>query len=76
MSNIGKEKGSSITRVLEIIEIKEIKETLSNSQRPLSPADLALPLGIPKPSIHRLLCKLETENFCQLNMRGQVQFKP
>jgi len=73
MSNIGKEKGSSITRVLEIIEIKE---TLSNSQRPLSPADLALPLDIPKPSIHRLLCKLETENFCQLNMRGQVQFKP
>jgi len=70
MSNVGKEKGSSITRVIEI------KETLSNSQRPLSPADLALPLGIPKPSIHRLLCKLETENFIQLNIRGHVQFKP
>jgi len=70
MSNVGKEKGSSITRVIEI------KETLSNSQRPLSPADLALPLGIPKPSIHRLLCKLETENLIQLNIRGHVQFKP
>ena len=70
MSNSGKEKGSSITRTLEIIE------TLSNSQRPMSPADLSLQLDIPKPSIHRLLCKLETENFIQLNIRGQVQFKP
>jgi hypothetical protein len=70
MSNVGKEKGASITRALEI------KETLSNSQRPLSPADLSLPLDIPKPSNHLLLCRSETENVIQLNIRGQVQFKP
>jgi len=70
MSNVSKEKGSSITRALEIIK------TLSNSQRPMSPADLALPLDLSKPSNHRLLCKLETENVIHLNMRGQVQFKP
>jgi len=66
MSNGGKEKGSSITRVLEIIEI------VSNAQRPMSPADLAYHLDIPKPSIHRLLTQLEAENFIQLNMRGLV----
>lgn len=66
MSNNAKEKGSSITRVLEIIE------SISNAQRPMSPADLAYHLDIPKPSIHRLLSQLEAENFVQLNMRGLV----
>ena len=61
-----KEKGSSITRVLEIIE------SISNAQRPMSPADLAYHLDIPKPSIHRLLSQLEAEDFVQLNMRGLV----
>lgn len=66
MSNNTKEKGSSITRVLEIIE------TVSKAERPMSPADLAYQLDIPKPSIHRLLNQLEGENFLQLNMRGLV----
>jgi len=66
MSKPSKEKGSSITRVLEIIEI------VSTADRPISPADLAYHLNIPKPSIHRLLAQLTEENFLQRNMRGLV----
>ncbi|MEH6471541.1 MAG: IclR family transcriptional regulator [Halopseudomonas sp.] len=59
-----REKTSSITRVLEIIE------SVSRAERPLSPADLALQLGIPKPSVHRILQQLEAEGYLQTNMRG------
>ena len=58
------EKGSSITRVLEIIE------AVARAQRPMSAADLAEQLGIPKPSIHRLLAQLEGDGYLQSNMRG------
>lgn len=58
------EKGSSITRVLEIIE------AVARAQRPMSPSDLAEQLGIPKPSIHRLLAQLEGDGYLQSNMRG------
>lgn len=64
MTTQHREKGSSIARVLEIIE------AVSSADRPLSPADLALQLGIPKPSVHRLLQQLETDGFLQTNMRG------
>lgn len=57
-------KGSSITRVLEIIE------AVSKAERPMSPAELAFVLDIPKPSIHRLLQQLETDGFVQTNLRG------
>ncbi|NVK41549.1 MAG: IclR family transcriptional regulator [Oceanospirillaceae bacterium] len=57
-------KGSSITRVLAIIE------SVSRADRPLSPADLALQLDIPKPSVHRILQQLESEGYLQTNMRG------
>lgn len=59
-----REKGSSITRVLEIIE------AISHAERPMSPAELAFILDIPKPSIHRLLQQLEADNYVQINMRG------
>lgn len=59
-----REKGSSITRVLEIIE------AVSRAERPMSPADLAYQLDIPKPSIHRLLSQLESDGYVQTNMRG------
>lgn len=59
-----REKTSSITRVLEIIE------SVSRAERPLSPADLALQLDIPKPSVHRILQQLEAEGYLQTNMRG------
>lgn len=59
-----REKGSSITRVLEIIE------AISAAERPMSPAELAYSLDIPKPSIHRLLQQLEADNYVQINMRG------
>ncbi|WP_339515271.1 IclR family transcriptional regulator [Pseudomonas sp. RL_15y_Pfl2_60] len=58
-----KEKGSSITRVLEIIE------AVSRAHRPISPADLAEQLSIPKPSLHRLLAQLEGDGYLQFNMR-------
>src|SRR5690554_6615380 len=59
-------KGSSINRVLEIIELVSI------SERPLSPADLAFSLDIPRPSIHRLLQQLEADGFVQTDWRGLI----
>jgi DNA-binding IclR family transcriptional regulator len=59
-----RDKGSSITRVLEIIE------TVSCTEKPLSPAELSEILDIPKPSIHRLLQQLQKGNYLQADMRG------
>ncbi|MBS7661976.1 IclR family transcriptional regulator [Pseudomonas lalucatii] len=64
MTTTTREKGSSIGRVLEIIE------AVSKAERPMSPADLAYQLDIPKPSIHRLLGQLEGDGYLQINMRG------
>ncbi|MBT7904769.1 IclR family transcriptional regulator [Porticoccaceae bacterium] len=61
-----REKGSAVSRVMQIIE------AVSKAERPLSPADLALQLAIPKPSIHRLLNQLESDGFVQTNMRGLI----
>ncbi len=66
MNTTTREKGSSIGRVLEIIE------AVSKAERPLSPADLAYQLDIPKPSIHRLLAVLESDGYLQINMRGLI----
>lgn len=66
MNTTTREKGSSIGRVLEIIE------AVAKAERPLSPADLAYQLDIPKPSIHRLLTLLEGDGYVQLNMRGLI----
>jgi DNA-binding IclR family transcriptional regulator len=66
METSGREKGSSISRVMDIIE------AVSKAERPLSPADLALLLDIPKPSIHRLLNQLENDGVVQTNMRGLI----
>lgn len=65
-SSVKRSKGSSINRVLEIIELVSI------SERPLSPADLAFSLDIPKPSIHRLLQQLEADGFVQTDWRGLI----
>lgn len=59
-------KGSSINRVLGIVEL------VSVSERPLSPADLAFTLDIPKPSIHRLLQQLDADGFVQTDWRGLI----
>jgi len=66
MTSQRREKGSSIARVLEIIE------AVSKTDRPLSPADLSLLLDIPKPSIHRLLQQLEADGYLQTSMRGLI----
>ncbi len=57
-------KGSTITRVLDIID------AVSRAERPMSPTELSFILDIPKPSIHRLLQQLEADNYLQTNMRG------
>lgn len=57
-------KGSSITRVLDIIE------AISLAKHPPSPLDLAIALDIPKPSIHRLLQTLESEGFVKHDIYG------
>lgn len=57
-------KGSSITRVLDIVE------AISTAKHPPTPLDLAVQLDIPKPSIHRLLQTLEQEGFIKYDMYG------
>jgi len=63
---ITREKGSSISRVMEIIE------AVAKAERPLSPADLSFQLDIPKPSVHRLLNQLETDGYLLTSMRGLI----
>ena len=60
------EKGSAISRAMAIIE------AIAKAERPLSPADLSYQLGIPKPSVHRLLSQLEDEGYVQTSMRGMI----
>ena len=50
----------------------QIIEAVCKAERPMSPADLACQLNIPKPSIHRLLNQLEGDGFVQTNMRGLI----
>lgn len=61
-----REKGSAVSRVMQIIE------AVAKAERPPSPADLACQLNIPKPSIHRLLNQLESDGFVQTSMRGLI----
>lgn len=63
---VPREKGSSISRVMEIIE------AVAKAERPLSPADLSYQLDIPKPSVHRLLNQLEADGYIQTSMRGLI----
>lgn len=66
MLNKRREKGSSTTRVLEIIE------AVSQAERPLSPVDLSILLDIPRPSVHRLLQQMEGQGYVQTDMRGLI----
>lgn len=61
-----KKKGSSIERVLQLVE------TVAQSPRPISAGDLAEILDIPKPSVHRLLQQLQQTGFLQLDLQGRV----
>jgi IclR family acetate operon transcriptional repressor len=65
MSNT-KKKGSSVERVLQIVEI------LARSQRPMSVSDLAETLDVPVPSMYRLLDQLQNLKFVQLDLPGKV----
>lgn len=61
-------KGSTVTRVLEILT------SVTDASQPLSPTELAEKLDIPKASVHRLCATLEAAGFVQsrLNARGLV----
>lgn len=63
-------KGSSITRVLEILE------AISEATHPPSPLDLSLALNIPKPSIHRLIQLLEKEGYVKVELHGGITIGP
>lgn len=65
MSNI-KRKGSSVERVLQIVEV------LALSPRPMSVTDLAETLDVPIPSMYRLLDQLQNLGFVQLDLPGKV----
>ena len=64
--DIEKKKGSSVERVLQLVE------TVAKSPRPISAGDLAAMLDIPKPSVHRLLQQLQQTGFLQLDLQGKV----
>lgn len=64
MNTARREKGSSITRVLEIIE------AIAQARQPISATELSLQLDIPKASAHRLVQTLEQEGFLQTGLRG------
>ena len=66
MATPSRETGSAVTRAMCIIE------AVSKADRPVSPADLACLLEIPKPSIHRLLNQLQSDRFLQTNLRGMI----
>ncbi|MFT4021516.1 MAG: IclR family transcriptional regulator [Acinetobacter sp.] len=59
-----KKKGSSITRILEILE------AVGEANHPPSPLDLSIALDIPKPSIHRLIQFLEKEGYVKIDLYG------
>lgn len=66
MSETSRDRGSSITRVLEIIE------AVAAASRPPVPQDLIRDLNIPKPSLHRLLQLLESEQFIRQDIQGGI----
>ena len=66
MTTTRREKGSSILRVLEIIE------AVAQAGKPMTATELARQLDIPKATGHRLIQTLEQEGFLQTNMGGYV----
>lgn len=62
-----KKKGSSVERVLQIVEV------LASSPRPMSVSDLAETLDVPIPSMYRLLDQLKILGFVQLDLFGKVR---
>jgi len=65
MSKQRREKGSSIQRVLEVLE------QVATAEQPPTPTELGLALDIPKPSAHRLCQLLEQQGFLQRRLSGR-----
>ncbi len=58
-------KGSTVTRVLDILN------TIADSDRPLTPTEIAETLNIPKASVHRLCASLEENSYLQTRLSGR-----
>lgn len=58
-------KGSTVTRVLDILD------AIAESERPLSPTEIADQLAIPKASAHRLCVALEEHGYLQTRLNGR-----
>ena len=64
-TSLSVQKGSSIQRVLDILEV------VAESERSLTPTELSVILGIPKASVHRLCGTLESRGFLQMGLSGR-----
>jgi len=58
-------KGSTVTRVLDILN------AVADSEKPLTPTEIAEQLGIPKASVHRLCSSLEDYGYLQTRLSGR-----
>lgn len=58
-------KGSTVTRVLDILK------AIADTDRPLSPTEIAEQLDIPKASVHRLCATLEESGYLKTRLNGR-----
>ncbi len=65
MTTMRRSKGSSIRRSLAILG------KVAEAGRPLTPTELNVDLGLPKPTIHRLCAMLENEGYLQRSIDGK-----
>lgn len=65
MTTMRRSKGSSMRRSLAILE------KVAEADRPLTPTELNIDLGLPKPTVHRLCTFLENEGYLQRNIDGK-----
>ncbi|PKF80102.1 IclR family transcriptional regulator [Vibrio sp. vnigr-6D03] len=61
-----REKGSTILRVLEILQ------EVASSEQPLSPTEVGVRLDIPKPTSHRIVNTLLKEGWLYTDLKGQL----
>ena len=65
MSTMRRRKGSSMRRTLGILQ------AVAAAERPITPTELNVGLGLPKPTIHRLCNMLVDEGFLQNSLHGK-----
>ena len=65
ITKTGSQKGSSVTRVLDILE------AVALAARPVTPSELHEQLDIPKATVHRLCAQLEDQGYLQSRINGR-----